>query len=46
LEDKLSQIRDRGGKTHTAKKKEKKNKEEEEEEEDLFLPLSFSHNFS
>jgi hypothetical protein len=44
LEDKLSQIRDRGGKTHTAKKKEKKNKEEEEE--DLFLPLSFSHNFS
>jgi hypothetical protein len=44
LEDKLSQIRDRGGKTHTAKKKEKKNKEEEEE--DLFLRLSFSHNFS
>jgi hypothetical protein len=44
LEDKLSQIRDRGGKTHTAKKKEKKNKEEEEE--DLFLPLSFSHNFT
>jgi hypothetical protein len=44
LEDKLSQIRDRGGKTHTAKKKKKKNKEEEEE--DLFLPLSFSHNFS
>jgi hypothetical protein len=44
LEDKLSQIRDRGGKTQTTKKKEKKNKEEEEE--DLFLPLSFSHNFS